>query len=94
MGAKGRNFYNDMLRRYGFVREADEIQDLYLAGRRDEAAALVPRELVDGLSLVGDAGYVKDRVEAFRAAGVTILNVQPAGPNGTADVETVATWLT
>jgi F420-dependent oxidoreductase-like protein len=94
MGARGRNFYNDMLRRYGFEQEADEIQDLYLAGRKDEAAALVPQELVDGMSLVGDAAYVKDRVEAFRAAGVTILNVAPAGPNGAADVETVASWLT
>jgi F420-dependent oxidoreductase-like protein len=94
MGARGRNFYNDMLRRYGFEQEADEIQDLYLAGRKDEAAALVPQELVDGLSLVGDAAYVKDRVEAFRSAGVTILNVAPAGPNGAADVETVASWLT
>jgi F420-dependent oxidoreductase-like protein len=94
MGARGRNFYNDMLRRYGFEREAGEIQDLYLSGRKEEAAALVPQELVDGLSLVGDAAYVKDRVEAFRAAGVTILNVAPAGPNGAADVETVASWLT
>ena len=94
MGARGRNFYNDMLRRYGFEQEADEIQDLYLAGRKDEAAALVPQELVDGLSLVGDAAYVKDRVEAFRSAGVTILNVAPTGPNGAADVETVASWLT
>jgi len=93
MGARGRNFYNDMLCRYGFEEEAAEIQELYLSGRKDEAAALVPRELVDGLSLIGDAGYVKDRVEAFRAAGVTVLNVQPAGPNGTADVETVASWL-
>jgi F420-dependent oxidoreductase-like protein len=69
-------------------------KDLYLSGRKEEAAALVPQELVDGLSLVGDAAYVKDRVEAFRAAGVTILNVAPAGPNGAADVETVASWLT
>jgi F420-dependent oxidoreductase-like protein len=93
MGAKGRNYYNDVLRRYGFEREADELPDLYLGGRRKEAAALVPQQLVDGMSLVGDEGFVKDRIAAYREAGVTVLNVQPIGPNGLRDLETVATWL-
>ena len=93
MGARDRNFYNDLLRRYGFEREADQIQDAYLGGRRDEAAALVPTELVDGLSLVGDTAFVADRVSAYREAGVTILNVTPVGPGGLRDVETLASWL-
>ena len=93
MGARGKNFYNDLLRRYGYEREAAEVQDLYLGGDRKAAAAVIPQVLVDGLSLVGDAGFVKDRIAAYRDAGVTILNVQPVGPNGLGDVETVATWL-
>jgi F420-dependent oxidoreductase-like protein len=93
MGARGQNFYNDVLRRYGFEREADEIQEAYLGGNRKEAAALVPKELVEGMSLIGDAGFVKDRIAAYGEAGVTVLNVQPSGPNGLADVETVASWL-
>lgn len=93
MGARDRNFYNDVLRGYGYEREAAEIQDAYLSGRKDEAAGLVPQDLVDGLSLVGDAGFVKDRVAAYREAGVTVLNVTPVGPNGLRDIETLAGWL-
>jgi F420-dependent oxidoreductase-like protein len=93
MGARGRNFYNDVLRRYGFEREAREIQDAYLGGDKPAAAALVPAELVEGLSLIGSEGFIRDRIAAYRAAGVTILNVRPAGPNGIRDVEAVAGWL-
>jgi F420-dependent oxidoreductase-like protein len=93
MGAKGKNFYNDVLRGYGFEKEADAIQDAYLGGQKKEAAAMVPKELVDGMSLIGDEGFVKDRVAAYREAGVTVLTVQPMGPNGLTDVETVASWL-
>ncbi len=93
MGARGRNFYNDVLRRYGFEREADQIQDAYLAGRKEEAAALVPDELVVGTSLVGSESFVRDQIAAYRESGVTILNVQPVGPNGMGDIETVAGWL-
>jgi F420-dependent oxidoreductase-like protein len=93
MGAKGKNFYNDVLKRYGYESEAERIQDLYLEGHRKEAAALVPDDLLAGLSLVGDAGFVQERVAAYREAGVTVLNVQPVGPNGLGDVETLARWL-
>ena len=93
MGARGKNFYNDVLKRYGYEKEAEQIQDAYLGGDRKGAAALVPAELVAGMSLVGDAGFVKDRIEAYRDSGVTVLNVQPVGPNGMKDVETVAGWL-
>ncbi len=93
MGARGKNFYNDVLRRYGYEREAEEIQDAYLGGDRKRAAALVPADLVAGMSLVGDAGYVKDRIDAYRESGVTVLNVQPIGPNGLKDIETIAGWV-
>jgi F420-dependent oxidoreductase-like protein len=93
MGARGRNFYNDVLKRYGFEKEAEQIQEAYLSGDKQAAAAMVPAELVAGMSLIGDEGFVRDRIAAYQASGVTILNVQPVGPNGTADIETVAGWL-
>jgi F420-dependent oxidoreductase-like protein len=77
MGARGKNFYNDLARRYGYEREAALVQDLYLDGKKDEAAAAVPGELVERISLIGSAGYVRDRVAAFAAAGVTTINVTP-----------------
>ena len=81
MGAKGRNFYHDLMTRYGFGAEADRIQDLYLAGRKDEAAAAVPAPVLEATGLIGPAGYVRDRLAAYREAGVTILNVTPLGPD-------------
>ncbi|QUQ66421.1 LLM class F420-dependent oxidoreductase [Kutzneria sp. CA-103260] len=93
MGARDRNFYNDLMRRYGYEAEARTIQDLYLDGRKDEAAAAVPAEFLELSSLVGPAGYVKERVEAFRAAGVTMLNVTPVGPDPIGDVRTLREWL-
>ena len=79
MGAKGRNFYHDLLCRYGYATEADRIQELYLAGRKAEAAAAVPAELLERTSLIGPESYVRDRVQEYRDAGVTILNVAPLG---------------
>ncbi|HET8651811.1 MAG TPA: LLM class F420-dependent oxidoreductase [Gaiellaceae bacterium] len=73
MGSRGSNFYNDLFRRYGYEREADEIQSLYLEGRPRDAAALVPDAFVDEAALVGPKERIADRVEAFRAAGVTTL---------------------
>ncbi|WP_182887869.1 LLM class F420-dependent oxidoreductase [Microbispora sp. H10885] len=77
MGAKGRNFYNDLARRYGYEKEAEQIQNLYLEGRKKEAEALVPRELLEHVSLVGSDGHVRERIAALREAGVTTLNVAP-----------------
>jgi len=77
MGAKGRNFYNDLVCRYGFEQEAAEIQYLYLAGKKQEAAALVPEALLEATSLCGPAGYVAEKVAAFAEAGVTHLGVTP-----------------
>jgi len=76
MGSVGRNFYNDLFTRYGYEEEARKIQDLYLAGNREEAAALVPAEYLRSTSMIGDEGFVRDRIEAYRAAGVTCLNIE------------------
>jgi F420-dependent oxidoreductase-like protein len=81
MGARGRNFYHDVVTRYGFGEAADRIQDLYLSGQKDAAAAAVPQELVDLSSLIGPAGWVRDRIAAFKEAGVSTLNVTPLGPD-------------
>ena len=77
MGARGRNFYNDLAWRYGFEAEAKEIQDLYLDGQKDEAAAAVPDGLLEAATICGPEGYVRDRIAAFKEAGVTSLNVTP-----------------
>ena len=80
MGARGRNFYNDLARRFGYEAEAKAIQDAYLDGRKDEAEALVPEELVERTSLIGPESYVRERIAAYREAGVTTLNVTPLAP--------------
>jgi F420-dependent oxidoreductase-like protein len=80
MGARGKNFYHDLACRYGYQKEADLVQDAYLSGRKDEAAALVPAELVEKTALIGPHGYVKERLAAYREAGVTTLNVTALSP--------------
>ena len=80
MGAKGRNFYNDLVKRYGYEQEAEQIQDLYLDGKKDEAAKLVPDELLEATTLCGSEGYVKERLAAYKESGVTVLNVTPSAP--------------
>ncbi len=92
MGARSKNFYNTVARRYGYEEAAERIQDLYLAGRKDEAAAAVPDEFVELTNMVGPESYVRERVEAFRAAGVTSLNVIPVGGDPVALVEKVKGW--
>jgi len=85
MGAKGRNFYNDLACRYGFEESADKIQNLYLAGKKMEATLAVPDQLVDEVCLVGSRDRIKDRLDAWRDAGVTTLVV------GATDVSTIRT---
>jgi len=77
MGARDRNFYNQLFQRYGYEAEAKEIQDLYLDGKKAEAGAAVPASFLEETSLCGDEAYLKDRIAQFKAAGVTILNVTP-----------------
>jgi F420-dependent oxidoreductase-like protein len=73
MGAKGRNFYNSLVRRYGWEAEAERIQELYLTGNQREAIAAVPDELVDAVSLVGPKERIAERLEAWRETPVTTL---------------------
>ena len=77
MGAKDQNFYTRLAERYGFGEAAHEIQDLYLAGRKEEAAEKVPEELVHATSLIGTEDEVRDQAREFAAAGITQLNVIP-----------------
>ncbi|MGW6751081.1 LLM class F420-dependent oxidoreductase [Streptomyces sp. NPDC055006] len=93
MGAVGKNFYNDLAVAYGYEKEAKLIQELYLSGKKKEAEAAVPDEFCELMSLCGPESYVRERVEAFRAAGVTMLNVFPVGPEPARLVETVKSWL-
>lgn len=81
MGAKGKNFYNNVFSRYGWEAEAHSIQELYLDGHKKEAEAAIPTEFLEKSSLIGDEGYVKERLDAYADAGVTYLNVSPVGPD-------------
>jgi F420-dependent oxidoreductase-like protein len=93
MGAKGKNFYNDVARAYGYEDAAEKIQDLYLSGKKDEAAALVPTEWLEAANLVGPAPYVRERIAAFREAGVTSLNVTPVGDDPAGIVAQLREWV-
>ncbi len=73
MGARGKNFYNDLACRYGFEEAAKKIQDLYLSGKKDEATAAVPDALADEVSLVGPPERIRDRLQAWRESGVTTV---------------------
>jgi F420-dependent oxidoreductase-like protein len=92
MGAVGKNFYNALVSRYGYEQEAAQIQELYLAGKKEEAAALVPDELLSLTNLCGPEGFIKDRIAAFREAGVTVLNVTPFGPDPVQLTEQLKDW--
>ena len=69
MGARDKNFYNDYAKALGFEDAAVKIQDLYLSGKKDEAMAAVPDELVDACHLVGPAERIKERLQAWKTAG-------------------------
>jgi len=86
MGARDKNFYNTICRKYGYVDEAIEIQDRYLSGDKDGAAAAVPSEMLERTNLVGPAGEIKERLAAYREAGVTHLSVTPVGGDPVATV--------
>jgi F420-dependent oxidoreductase-like protein len=93
MGARGKNFYNDVARSYGYEKEAAEIQDLYLSGKKKEAEALVPTEWLEAANLVGPASYVKERIAAFREAGITNLSLTPATDDPAATIAQVKEWV-
>ncbi len=77
MGSREKNFYNALVQRYGFEDAAREVQDLYLEGKRDEAGAALPDELIDTVSLCGPPDVVRERLAVFRDAGVGTLMVSP-----------------
>ncbi|MEL7433219.1 MAG: LLM class F420-dependent oxidoreductase [Chloroflexota bacterium] len=83
MGAKNKNFYNDLAVRYGFEEAAETIQDLYLAGKKAEAVVAVPDELIDSVALVGPKERIAERIELWKDSDVTTMLVQ------TNDIETV-----
>jgi F420-dependent oxidoreductase-like protein len=83
MGARGQNFYNALVRRYGYAREAEEIQELFLGGKQRDAVAAVPDALVDEVALVGPRERIADRVQAWRDCGITTLLCQ------TRDIDTI-----
>jgi alkanesulfonate monooxygenase SsuD/methylene tetrahydromethanopterin reductase-like flavin-dependent oxidoreductase (luciferase family) len=89
MGARDKNFYNTICKKYGYEKEAIEIQDLYLSGKKDEAAAAVPGEMLEKTNLVGPKSYVKERLAAYKEAGVTVLSVNPVGPDAVGTIETL-----
>jgi len=80
MGARGANFYNALVRRYGYEAEAERIQQLYLEGKQREAIAAVPDALVDEVALVGPRELIAERLDAWRESGATTLLVTTHDP--------------
>ena len=80
MGARGKNFYTSLAQRYGFEAEAVKIQDLYLAGKKAEAMAAVPDELVDSIALLGTKERIRDRLDAWKASPVKTLLIGAGQP--------------
>jgi hypothetical protein len=89
MGSPKTNFYNEAYRRGGWSEVAEEVQRLWVSGRRDEAAARVPDDMILQANLLGDEAAVTARVRAYRDAGVTTLRVQPAGETLDARLDTL-----
>ncbi len=91
MGAKDQNFHKNVFDRMGDAAISDEVQELFLAGQRDQATALIPDDLVEEMHIVGDAGYVKERVSQWEETGVTTLLVSCRSPEEVRQVaETLA----
>jgi F420-dependent oxidoreductase-like protein len=93
MGARGRNFYNTVFARQGYPDEAKLVQDLYLDGKKDAAAAALPDDYVQRATLIGPEGFVRERIAALRAAGVTHLHVNPVGPDTPRLLARVKEWI-
>lgn len=89
MGARSRNFYNDLACRFGYPEAAKTIQDLYLAGQKREAEAAVPEDLLVKTSLIGSEGHIRDRLAALAESGVTTLTVRPKAPDHAGRVKLV-----
>ena len=83
MGARSTNFYNDLFAQYGYEAEAQEVQELFLAGQQAEAATKIPDSFVDEVALVGSVERMRERLDAFRESGATTLLIS------TRDVKTL-----
>ncbi|MEJ3657690.1 LLM class F420-dependent oxidoreductase [Actinomycetes bacterium KLBMP 9759] len=93
MGARGHNFYNTVFARQGYADEAKLVQDLYLDGKKDEAAAALPDDFIDRVTLVGPAGRIKERIAALGEAGVTHLHVTPVSSDAPKVIAQVKEWI-
>jgi len=93
MGARERNFYNQLACRYGYEAEAQRVQDLYLDGKKREAAAEIPDEFLKLTNLVGPEGWIRERLAAYAEAGVTVLNVAPVDPDPAGLVGRIRGWI-
>ncbi|ORM32815.1 LLM class F420-dependent oxidoreductase [Williamsia sp. 1135] len=89
MGARGKNFYNDLAVRYGYEEAAKKVQDLYLDGQKAEAAEAIPDELAAGMSLIGSKSYVAERLSAFKDVGLSTLLVASAAQGHEAQVDQI-----
>ena len=89
MGSRKTNFYVDLTHRFGFGEVADEVQSLYLDGKREEAYAAIPDELVDATALIGTEAEVAERLERYEAAGVDRLIISPVSPEPDQRLHTV-----
>ena len=93
MGAKSKNYYNDLFRRYGWEEEAEKIQDLFLGGQRAEAMAAVPDEYIETANLIGPEEHIKQRLGVYASVGVTDLIVNATGANPLDDLAAVKAWI-
>jgi F420-dependent oxidoreductase-like protein len=89
MGARGANFYNDLAVRYGYADEAARVQELYLAGEKDAAAAALPDDLITSTALIGTEAHIRERLAAFTAAGATTILATPISPSPNGRIEAV-----
>jgi len=90
MGAKEQNFHKNVFERMGYAEITDQVQELFLAGKRDEATALIPDKLVDDMHIIGDAARVKDKVAQWEESGVTTLLVSAQSPDEVRQLAEVA----
>ncbi|WP_214370822.1 LLM class F420-dependent oxidoreductase [Pseudonocardia sp. H11422] len=93
MGARGRNFYNTVFQRQGYADEAKLVQDLYLDGKKEEAAAALPGDFIDRVTLIGPPSFVQERIAALREAGVTHLHVNPVSADAPKVLAQVKEWI-
>ena len=92
MGSASQNFYNAAFSRQGYADDVQAVQRLWLAGKREQAAARVPRDIGFKTNLIGPAEVIRDRLRLYRAAGVTILQIKSAG-QGHATLDAIAALI-